>query len=258
MTFNGSNNNIKERELIDFLSGNGRRYIAVIYAYLDESGTHKGSKILCVAGYAGNQSEWELFEKEWRLRLVDFGISCFHAKDPNCDPLRPYLAQAIEDRELMGVVCSVNPDVFDLNADNQFKSTLGNAYAACALMCGVEIGKWAQGNKLGSVSFVLEAGQPNTDFVSRVFNSMIEDPTFGVAAVAVARKSEFVPLQTADFLSHVYSVSDHYWLKFLMRSDRVLRADMTLQQIDKTSKEIKALFSRQRNLRRRERKEPRL
>lgn len=248
-----SNNITIGHSLIEFLSGGGQRGIALIEAYLDESGAHRGSKILCVAGYAGIRSEWDAFEKEWRNQLAQFGISYFHAKSPKCDILKPYLVDVIKRRNLRGVVCSVSLDDFNTHAGSQFKSTLGNAYAVCAFMCGLEFAKWTKENNLGGLSLVLENGQPNIDFVERIFKSMMDDENSVIAGVAVARKVDFIPLQAADFLSHVCGVYDRSWFEILMQSGNVVHAHLTLEQIAETSQEIKKTIAQHRNLRRRKR-----
>ena len=47
------NRELQSRELLWWHSNNGRRYVAVIRAFLDESLAESG--LLCVAGYAGDK-----------------------------------------------------------------------------------------------------------------------------------------------------------------------------------------------------------
>ena len=49
-----------------------------IWAYLDESGTHKSSKALSVGGFLGKADEWGAFRVEWEDALRDFGLDYFH------------------------------------------------------------------------------------------------------------------------------------------------------------------------------------
>jgi hypothetical protein len=39
-----------------------------------------------------------------------------------------------------------------------------------------------------------------------------EDDSFGIASVSVAKKKEFVPLQAADFLAHVFATYERSWM----------------------------------------------
>src|SRR5487761_277230 len=66
----------------------GRRVTAAIFGYCDGSGTHKGSKVMCVAGFIGDKDAWidldqrwnRILDKpEWRSRIRAFGTSdCVH------------------------------------------------------------------------------------------------------------------------------------------------------------------------------------
>lgn len=49
--------------------------------YFDESGTHNGAPCVSVAGYVSTVEGWELFEKEWRETLAEWGIEFFHMTD---------------------------------------------------------------------------------------------------------------------------------------------------------------------------------
>jgi len=223
----------------------------VLEAYLDEAGTHRGAEMLCVAGYVGNRKEWYSFERFWSKKLKDSGISCFHAKEPDCNILKLPLAIAIEDRKLRGFIVSVRPEVYNLHAGAQLKSSLGNAYSACATTCAIQICQYAKKNKLGPVSFIYESGQPNAQRVLQVLEMLaLEKPDYKIASVSLARKDEFLPLQTADFLSHSYSVRDQPWLAYLVRSgDRVSYSVASAEHIAKTSQDIKAWINHQRKMR---------
>jgi hypothetical protein len=60
----------------------------VIFGYCDGSGTHKGSKVMCVAGFIGDKDAWIDFDErwnhvidkpEWRSRIRAFGTyDCAH------------------------------------------------------------------------------------------------------------------------------------------------------------------------------------
>lgn len=54
------------------------RMICALKAYLDESGIHSGSRICAIAGFVGEQDEWERIEVQWNRVLMDEGIDAFH------------------------------------------------------------------------------------------------------------------------------------------------------------------------------------
>ena len=60
-------------------------------AYFDESGTHDGSPVACVAGYLLTEDNARHFNREWNRDLSEFGLTYFHAKElvqrvPDPDP----------------------------------------------------------------------------------------------------------------------------------------------------------------------------
>ena len=61
-------------QLLALFSGDGRRLVAVIEAYIDESGTDGRSPVICVGGYAGEHDEWTAFERAWEPTLRNAGI----------------------------------------------------------------------------------------------------------------------------------------------------------------------------------------
>jgi hypothetical protein len=241
---------LKSGALIDSLSGSGKRYIAVLEAYLDESGTHAGANLLCVAGYVGNRKEWFAFEEKWQKEIDRAKLSCFHAKDPKCGILKLPLIEAIENRNLTGFICSVRPEIFNLYAGVQYRSKLGNAYSACTLHVAKAVFDMTRDRKLGPILFYIEDGQPNAKFVERTLKLLLNNRQFPVAGVTLGRKDEFLPLQTADFLAHSYSVKDQPWLDLLLRGRKVHGREMTAEHLINASTEMIKLISRQRNLRR--------
>jgi hypothetical protein len=50
-------------------------------AYFDESGTHAGSPVMCVAGYLLSEEQALHLDREWAETLTEFGVSCFHMAD---------------------------------------------------------------------------------------------------------------------------------------------------------------------------------
>ena len=201
--------------LLSLLSGDGRRAVVVLEAYLDESGTDNTSRIVAVACYAATHDEWMAFEHQWQPVLDAAGIDCFHGKESRCDRLRPALTENINSRRVQGLVMWVGQDDFG-KAGQRFKQTLGNAYSVCAFGCALQMAAWSKENGHGQVAFVLEDGQANVEFVRATLEDMIGDDAFNVAAVAVAKKRAFVPLQAADFLSHCVSTGDRIWLERLL------------------------------------------
>jgi hypothetical protein len=97
----------------------------MITAYIDESGTHQGSKILTVAAYVGVLSEWESIEL--RFKKADKHAGCpFHAVDcangggnyRGMDSDKRYritkkIIKAINDHDVYGIVCGAVIDEYN-------------------------------------------------------------------------------------------------------------------------------------------------
>jgi Protein of unknown function (DUF3800) len=50
-------------------------------AFIDESGTHDGSKLTVMAALVGRAEDWEVFEAAWRAILLRDGLEYIHGKD---------------------------------------------------------------------------------------------------------------------------------------------------------------------------------
>jgi hypothetical protein len=59
------------------------KILAMLEAYLDDSGIHDGATICVIAGYFGRPGAWEKFEIRWRKILASAGVPLekFHALD---------------------------------------------------------------------------------------------------------------------------------------------------------------------------------
>ena len=49
-----------------------------VLAYLDESGTHRGSRAIAVAGFLGRPDAWGAFAFEWTREIEAWGLDTFH------------------------------------------------------------------------------------------------------------------------------------------------------------------------------------
>jgi Protein of unknown function (DUF3800) len=74
------------------------RLIVNLYGYFDESGTHKGSAALALAGFVGKADDWGAFSYEWGAALAEWGIDYFHMA-PFESRLREYKDWTNEQRQ---------------------------------------------------------------------------------------------------------------------------------------------------------------
>jgi hypothetical protein len=229
----------------------------VVQAYIDESGTHTNTDtpVVCVACYFAPYSRWSAFNREWLPILKQKKILCFHAKNPKHDKVRPFLAKIIDDCRLKGVIVAVSRSEYQQYASPQMRSALGSAYSACLSQCVFKTRSLVRTyHPDKKVSFFIEAGQPKTEHIEASLKLMINDKLprdefAQVAAVAWVKKEDFTPLQTADFLSHIYSTQDMTWFNFLTRRRLIWLARIESEVLEDTSDGVKVILSRRRWLR---------
>ena len=53
----------------------------IITAYFDESGTHKDAPLSAMAGYVGDEQQWQEFNARVRKLFAEFGVREFHLVD---------------------------------------------------------------------------------------------------------------------------------------------------------------------------------
>lgn len=121
--------------------------------YFDESGTHDGSPVCCVAGYLFESEQADRLDKEWIEALTEYGISYFHAVDcahgikefkklsgKQRKELVIRLVGIIKRRMTIGVAVSVSDTDFKRLTPPQWAG--GSPYVVCAMQAigGVAVG----------------------------------------------------------------------------------------------------------------------
>ena len=235
----GSQREEQDRSLLWLLSGAGERFVAVIHAFLDESGTNPETPVLTVAGFYGCQGQWETFKNLWRPLLQGRDFHALHSAT-----LYSGLCFAIRQSAIDGLFCTIGKETYRQHANEHLKTFAGNTYAVCVFLCALGICTEVNNEP---VSFVLERGQPNIAFVKRIMEDMMDAGEFCIASVATARKEEFIELHPADFVSHLASSHDKPWLEHLMEAGRLKHGHITEQMIREASPEVTALVGRARH-----------
>jgi hypothetical protein len=64
----------------------------MVKVYVDESGTHEGSKFCVVAGYRGSEQQWKDFQRRWAADgcQTELHATQFFRRDPRGHRLPPY------------------------------------------------------------------------------------------------------------------------------------------------------------------------
>src|SRR5688572_17388146 len=74
-------NYVRDVLALAFPSESKRRVAVMLAAYFDESGTHKGSNWVAVAGYVADASAWVRYDEKWKSELTAYQLPFFHMKE---------------------------------------------------------------------------------------------------------------------------------------------------------------------------------
>ena len=197
-----------------------RGYAAVmveVTAYFDESGSHEGAPVLCLAGFTIERSKGQEMCERWQAMLDRFCLAFFHMADcangaPPFDVLT--MAQRIEaekgaiqiirDTIAYGFAVTVDPKEFQKIVPDS--PEIGSAYSLCAHMCLTGVRSWAERSGFtGTVSYTFEAGHKSQAEANGIMNRIFKSPRLRsehrYAAHAFADKKALLPLQAADIIA---------------------------------------------------------
>ena len=190
-------------------------------AYFDESGSHDGAPILCVAGYIFRKSEAIKLSHEWRKvlrwkKLPYFHmVECAHGNGPFANltkderiAVQTKLIEAIKRHASQGVAITVDPTEYATFSKRfPFKRGLyDSAYAFCAqvIMAGVSV--FIERNpQIGKMAYFFEAGHSSAPQADEIMRTMLAQPAvkhqFRYAAHAFVEKRDAPQIQAADLLA---------------------------------------------------------
>lgn len=190
-------------------------HVMVMHAYFDESGSHAGSPVICVAGYLFQADQAVRLDEEWAEMLSSFGVTCFHAADcahavgefsrltpAQRTDLTVSAIGAIKRRMQIGIAVSLNQ--IDLGPAS-LESV--SAYGFCALNALGGVVHWAEKyGYSGRIAYVFESGHRHRDDVHRAINIIQDNPAgsdrLRYGSHAFAGKRDARPLQAADLLAY--------------------------------------------------------
>jgi hypothetical protein len=111
--------------IVDTLLSHGGFVVQIVHAFFDESGSHDGSPVLCVAGYAFQKREARLLAREWDTILMQNDlpffrmVECAHGNDnfehfdkPQRIKIQTSLIGIIKRRAAHGFAVSVDTKAF--------------------------------------------------------------------------------------------------------------------------------------------------
>ncbi len=198
-------------------------------AYFDESGTHSGSPIMCVAGYLFSPEQCRRFDQEWAEVLEEFSLRYFRMSEcahgtgefkgrrEICDPVARRMIGIIKRRAERGIVTSISEKYFNEHVSDALQLTTGPAYSWCIRWALGLVRDWIDKyNFEGTISYFFESGHQHQSITNQIL-----DRNFGhdsqakksfrygshsFAGKVPSEASEAVlrPLQAADLLAWQY------------------------------------------------------
>lgn len=230
--------------LASLLLGDGERWMAVLTAFLDESGTDEKLPCVTVAGFYGDKDRWKEFRRIWNP-----SSGGFHALNSN--DRFPLLCEAIEASQVHGIFVTLWKGDYKLVATEHMKSFMGNPYALCSFICAMQICEQVN----APTSFVFERGQPNFEFVERILTSMMDSGEYCIASVTGAMKADFIELHPADMVSHCGSSYKKPILQRLFDAHLLKHAHIKKEKLSAVAPELTKIVHRARRARQKAKRE---
>lgn len=220
----------------EFLDSLGADAAMMIRAYFDESGTHAGSPLTCVAGYLFQDRDARLLDKAWKKVLDEAGLKRFHMRDcahgsgefrkiPKSEriAIEKKLIAAIKKRATIGIVVSVcESDFLAINEPN------GSPYVLCLLWCLAGVSSWVHKHQYeGKISYFFEAGHDRQGLAHRAMLSLNDNPNLKKGCCYHSHvfigKDDARPIQAADLLAWQWQAE---WKNRFGEKKRPRRADL--------------------------------
>ena len=190
--------------------------MAVMEAYFDESGTHEGSPIVCVAGYLFENGNATALDVAWREMLQEKGLpffrmsDCAHSTGPfkgwsksDTTDLATKTIELVKAYATHGFAASVDLDDFHLIPN---LGLFDSAYSFSCLQMLLGVKQWADANKFcGEIAYIFESGALHQSeanvFMNKVFKTPQMMTDFRYSTHDFKGKSEVIQLQCADLLA---------------------------------------------------------
>ena len=194
----------------------------MLEAYLDESGTHKNSPIMCIAGYVLEPAQCLKLDEAFAEVLREHNLEFFHMGDcahgakafkkvpkPTRIAIARRMIETIKLRVRVGVAFSIAEADYDFVVPERHRDFLGSAYTFCAQALFQTIAFWADAQKIVEpIAYFFESGHANQPEANRFLNYIMNNPAwddlrklYRYRSHTFANKRDLRPLQAADILA---------------------------------------------------------
>lgn len=194
--------------------------VAVSEVYVDESGSHDGSPVLCVAGYLFKRSKAVELSEAWQRVLDRYEVP--YARMSELAPGRPpfdrlSLEQRIKmEKALIKIIRQTMTYGFSITVpEDQYNQIipydhrLGGAYSFCLRQCLIAVNSWATRTAFdGQIAYFFESGHRDqteaNGIMHKVFAVDALRERYRYVSHTFADKKKLLPLQAADLLAWLW------------------------------------------------------
>lgn len=248
--------------LLEVALPHGGYAVMLAEVYIDESGSHAGSPVLCLAGYIFASGRANEFSQRWAKALDSYRLPFFHMVDcahgaAPFDGLSPEQRIAVEKEMIAlireyseyGFAVSVYERDYDSVIPPGLKAHTGSAYSFCVRQCLTLVKDWLNSSDFkGDVAYYFEAGHARQcealSILNDIFNERILVNHYQHAAHVFADKRKFLPLQAADLLAWQWHTDKkHKMLRQPPRKDFAALLRPQDKAIDFNRERLEALVS---------------
>jgi len=200
-------------------------------AFLDESGTHAGSRVTAMAGYVIDDKALPLLEAEWVATLRKYGLDELHMKEfvpphgrhahwdhQKKREMLEELVKVIHRHSLTGLGAALQMTQFMRTshafAHSKSPALVSSPYEWCFRYCAVQAASWADSSgKLGAIDYLLDDGCSGRGFVYKGFQMSLDNPAlrerFRLGSLSFGDSKASPALQSADLLAYeMYKEAD--------------------------------------------------
>lgn len=214
--------------MVDILAGGESDVVAFLECYFDESGSHEGSPVLCLAGYLFEKEQCKALDLGWKTVLDRYilpffhMVSCAHGNHPFDHLNRDQRIQAQKDvialinqHALLGLAAAVNEnDYWRMFGQN---SPGGTPYSFLCWQILAGIRSWINRTNFdGRVAYFYEAGHDSEGEADALMKRIFRHPNlregYRYAGHAFVDKQQVRPVQTADILAWHWATQIKRWL----------------------------------------------
>lgn len=199
------------------LSAQQNDLLAMVIAYLDES---YDNKVLIVAGWVAEASEWTRIEREWASVVNENSIDRYHAADcsngfgefrdwpvKRRTGLVKRLIKILTSGSMYGACSGLKVDDYEAIVPDAARQIIGAPYHLCFQTCVGHIAQRAEDLPIGEkIDFVLDRNQQFGGNATNLFSMMSDDRSWKhhgrLGTIAFAPAKDFLPLQAADLLAY--------------------------------------------------------